>query len=297
MSDDSSKRKYVDLDQLDISTLESILRTELLSPEEDNAEMIDRILEVMVEREKKHNPSNLPDTDKARREFDCLYRNLEEPMYPIETEKETDTNRIPEPSPFNSRPKRRSLRRFLITAAVVAALVATTLIPVLGYVNVIQMVAHWTAEQFGFRTAEERSGNISSAQTDHVPAEYTELQAALEPMGIRLAIPEFPEGFEAEEPKLHTSPETGDANFFIMYTRGPDYITFSVIQNSGQPAASYEKDQEAVERYSCGGVTHYIFRNKESNVATWYASGMEYCLIASLPVSELKQMIKSIYGE
>lgn len=297
MSDDSSKKKYVNLDQLDTSTLESILRTELLSPEEDNAEMIDSILEVMVEREQKNNPGNLPDTNKAREEFHRLYRNLEEPLYPTKAEKETATAPSPEPIPFTSRSKRRSLRRFLIVAAVIAALITATSIPVLGYANVIQMVAHWTAEQFSFQTASGSSEDQVRATQEILPPEYSELQAALEPSGIRVAIPEFPEGFEAEEPTMHTSPETGDVKFSIMYTKDPDYITLDIVQNSGQPVTKYEKDQEAVETYPCGGVTHYIFRNKESNVATWYTNELEYCLATSLPVSELEQMIQSIYEE
>ena len=297
MSDDSSKKKYVNLDQLDTSTLESILRTELLSPEEDNAEMIDSILEVMVEREKKNNPDNLPDTGEAREEFDRLYRNLEEPLYPTKAEKDANANPSPEPIPFTSHPRRRSFRRFLMVAAVIAALIAATSIPVLGYANVIQMVAHWTAEQFSFQTSSGNSEAPKATQSENLPAEYSGLQDALDPSGISLTIPKVPGGFVAEEPVLYVSPETGDAEFSIMYTKEQDYIIFDIIQNSGQSGTNYEKDQQAVEAYSCGWVTHYIFRNLDSNVASWYSSGIEYCLATSLPISELEQMINSIYEE
>lgn len=296
MSDDSTKKKYVNLDQLDTNTLESILRTELLSSEEDNAEMIDSILEVIVEREKKNNPGNLPDINKAREEFDQLYRNLEDPLYPTKAEKESATAPFPEPNPFTSRPKRRSFRRFLIVAAVIAALIAATSIPVLGFANVFQMVAHWTTEQFSFQTS-SGSTEVPANQADNVPAEYAQLQEALEPSGLRLEIPKVPEGFAAEEPVMYTFPETGDVKYSIMYLKEQDYIIFSITQNSGQPVETYEKGSEAVETHLCGGVTHYIFRNKESNVAVWYSSGMEYCLDTSLPTSDLEQIINSIYGE
>lgn len=290
---DASKKKYAYLDQLSTEDLKAILRASALSEEADDPALIDYALEVIMQREKEQ--YEIPDAGETRKEFDQLYRELESPLYPIADEEAAKPCEL---HLSKAQTKKRSIRRTLIAAAIIAAVIFLTCIPVFGYANVVQMVAYWTADQFGFRIEDSSQfGNLTRQSNQQLPEEYQELQAILKERGIQFFVPEFPEGFKAEEPFLLVDTATANIEFSIMYTFNNDYIGFNLTQNEELPLLVYEKNNNEIEQYNYAGVTFYIFKNTGTITAAWVMDNLGYCIFTNSPSVNVKDIIHSMYKE
>ncbi|MEY8402540.1 DUF4367 domain-containing protein [Oscillospiraceae bacterium 44-34] len=284
MGDEYSKKRYSHLDQLSTKDLEEILRASALSEEADNPELIDQILEVIAERESEH----LPSAEQARRDFDQLYRTLEEPLYPVESSKMAKLGA----KKCLSHKQRKWRFKFTLLTAAAVVLVFITCVPVFGHANVIQMVATWTAEQFHFSLP-------ASSKSQGIPKEYAELQKAMEECGNKLLVPEFPSGFEPEEPVFSYHPEKQEIQFMIIWQKQDKFYMFSVKQDSEQlfDLYEYEKTDSHFETYTYNKINHYLLPNSENNTAIWNIGKTEYYVVTNMPLSDLKETIKSMYKE
>lgn len=285
-----ANKKYAKLDQLTTAELESILRADLSETESD-PELIDHVLEVIIEREKEEHDSSDSDRARARADFETLYKDLNEPLYPI-PERTTGPGRE---LPFHTKSRRRKVRHTLLAAAVVAVLVALTCVPVLGHANLFQLVAHWTAEQFSFRfTTEDGSSSVSAADSDPLPDEFAVFRDLVGEMGLTPVVPVIPEGFVATESKLFTFPVSGLLKFSIQWKNENNYIIFEIMEMDEQTESKYEKTAELVKTAVYGGVQYYFFSNIITNSVAWNLDGLEYCITTDLPISALEEIITSI---
>lgn len=285
MHEDASREKYAYLDHLSTGELESLLRAGILAEDSSDPEMMDYLLEVIVKRETEN--GHMPDLNEAREDFERLYRGLEDPLYPCEE---------PERTPPLSATGRKRLRRVLAAAVLAAILIALTCVPVFGHASVVQMVASWTAEQFRFQIADD-PGNAAQQSNQQLPEEYQELQTVLEERGIQLSVPDFPEGFVAEDPLLYVDTATENIEFSIMYLSDTDYIGFNLTQNGGLSFLAYEKNDSEIEQYDYAGVTHYIFKNTGTTMAAWEMDDFGYCIFTNSPAVKLKDIIQSTHKE
>lgn len=284
MGDEYSKKRYSHLDQLSTKDLEEILRASALSEEADNPELIDQILEVIAERESEH----LPSAEQARRDFDQLYRTLEEPLYPVESSKMAKLGA----KKCLSHKQRKWRFKFTLLTAAAVVLVFITCVPVFGHANVIQMVATWTAEQFHFSLP-------ASTKNQGIPKEYAELQKAMEECGVDLLIPEFPSDFEAGNPAFTYYSEKQKVQYMITWQNQDKFYVFNVKQDNEQVIdfQEYEKVNSPFETYTYNTIKHYLLPNLENNTAIWYVGTTEYCIITNMPMSNLKEILKSMYEE
>lgn len=291
MPEDASKKKFAYLDHLSTAELEALLHAAALSEDFDDPAMMDYLLEVIVKREQETN--DLPDMDRMREDFETLYRGLEEPLYPSEDFSSTsEISKLPTP-------KKKPLRRLLLAAALAVFLIAVTCFPVFGYSNVVQMVAYWTAERFGFHMADKdpESGSLIQQSNQQFPEEYQELQTILSECGIHLSVPEFPESYKAGGSLLSVDSVTGNVEFSIIYTQDTKYISFDLIQGTDTPITTYEKDDNDIEIYQYAGISHYIFSNNEKVMAVWIKEDIEYCLSTNSTSIDMTNLIRSIYKE
>lgn len=256
--------------------------------------MIDYILEVMIEKEEME--GRLFDTEKPREDFERLYRNLSAPLYPSEAI--PDQPAAIQENPSGKLSKRKPIRRILSVAALAAALLALTTIPVFGYSNVVQLVAHWTAEQFSFRQAGFAPEPDRSNLPIEVPEEYQELLEAFQQKGLDgLAVPQYiPDGFQVVDSDFYMSSSTDEMEFHVLYQKNNDNMAFT-LKKDGSPTTIFEKDNVTVETYNYGGIDIYIFSNIGDHVAVWYKNGIQYSIKTTLPVETLKQIIHSMYEE
>lgn len=295
MAGDASKKNYSYLSQMSTEELETILRSSALSEEADDPDLVDHILEVIMLREKNNN--DVLAIEQARKDFDKFYRNLDEPLYPI-AEDEGETAVPDKPHLTVSRTQKRRIKHVLIAAAVIAVLVSLAYIPVLGYNNIIQMVAYWTAEQFGFHPAGQTpatENNPRQTAPQQVPKEYSELQEIMLKYGVELVVPSFPEGFEVGEPVLSYYPEDNVLKFHILFHHENDYFIFGVNRDSDQNTSSYEKNTSLVETSLYNGIKHYFLENTDNNTVVWHLNELEHYIVTNMQFSDLKEILESMY--
>ena len=285
MAEDASK-KYAYLNQTSTEELNAILRASFLSEETDDPALIDYILEVIARRETED--SKIPDTGQARKEFDQLYCDLSCPLYPIPEAYTADTD-----GPRLNQ-KRRTI---LIAAAIVAALVSLTCVPVLGYPGVFQMIfAYWTDDYYTFGSHNDPGSQSGVGKSEDLPSEFLRLYNVLADQGVdKIAIPRYiPAGLRVGDSVLFVSPKTGGIDFSIQYQSDDDFLMFVVTQTPTPSEFIVEKDADSLEPYLSDGIEYHLFSNNGLNTATWNVDDLEYIITSSMPVTTLKEIIDSI---
>lgn len=287
MAEDASK-KYAYLNQTSTEELNAILRASFLSEETDDPALIDYILEVIARREAED--SNIPDTGQARKEFDQLYCDLSCPLYPIPEAYTADTD-----GPRLN--QKRRTKKILIAAAIVAALVSLTCVPVLGYPGVFQMIfAYWTDDYYTFGSHDAPGSQAVVGQPAEVPSGFVNLYNTMVEQGIdKITIPRYiPAGLRVGDSVLYVSPKTGGIDFSIQYQSGDDFLMFVVKQDSIPSEIVVEKDAKNLELYLSDSIEYHLFSNNGINTAAWTVDDLEYVITSSLSVTTLKEMIDSI---
>lgn len=279
------------LEHLSTEELEKLLCQDLALDDdlEQDSEYIMAIMEVISRRDT-DKTTHTVDVDAAWRDFQENYQgqaDVYEAVYlcdqPSDSQQGGETGkkaRVPKPA--------RVLFRVAVAAAVLAALLA---VPAFGQESLFQIAARWTQEQFGFQYVD------MDQQLDAIPEEYVEFEAALRDVGVeQITVPRYiPEEFQVVEQSLNILPETGAVDFSVLYQVGTSYLIFQATEYTGK-TLHYEKDNNDVEVYTCGGIDHYMFINNDnSNVATWHIDGVIYAIGSNLAVADVKDVIDSMY--
>lgn len=283
-----------DLENMSIPELEALLQQDFLASD-DSSPDVDYIMEIVevIQKKEQAKPDYQPlDTEKAWEEFQSFYNTEEGREYSIYRSDEEEEIPGPETAKQASKHKKfKTLYRLLLIAASICLLVALTCIPVLGYHNIFQMLASWTAEQFGFYMPPEEHSDPTQ-----VPEEFEELQDIMQELGVELVVPKFPEGFEAINPTLDYFPDNGTLQFLIMYQQGNDYYVFNVYQDKTHTFNHYEKSNSLVETKVYNGIKHYYFENDENHTVAWYDGTIEYSILTNQATSDLEKIVKSMYN-
>lgn len=299
VAEKNAKEKYAYLDQLSTKELQEILRADVDSPGRGDDEAIFYILEVMEKREQEHPSGSFPDLDACWQEFQTIYHTPEgegQSLYPAEDPDEAPAGAAPA-----GKPRRRVLRRRVLAAALLTLLIASLAIPVAGYDNLLEMIGHWTSEQFTFLTA-DRADETDLITDDEDSAETdvgAELRQVLQEYGVtENVVPTWmPDGFELMgDISVQEYSDFEKIEIFASYSDDNDSCTISIIQSSDLVQGyTYEKASDLPEVYFSGNVKHYIIQNTDTTIAAWYIGKLECSINTSLPKSELKRVIDSIY--
>ena len=299
VAEKNAKEKYAYLDQLSTKELQEILRADVDSPGRGDDEAIFYILEVMEKREQEHPSGSFPDLDACWQEFQTIYHTPEgegQSLYPAEDPDEAPAGAAPA-----GKPRRRVLRRWVLAAALLTLLIASLAIPVAGYDNLLEMIGHWTSEQFTFMTAdrEDESGLITDSEDSAETDVGAELRQVLQEHGItENVVPTWmPDGFEqTNDIFIEEYPEFGVTDFFATFSDGTDTCAVSIVKRSSYVDGNiYEKVSDNPEIYIAGNQNHYIVQNEESIIAAWYIENLECTINTTMSESDLKRAIDSIY--
>lgn len=283
------------LENLSIPELEALLQQDFLTSGSGSPDVdyIMAIVEVIHKKEQANPDYHSLDTAKAWEEFKSFYSTEEgraNSIYRSDGEMEDKILHSKPEKQTSKHKKSKMFHRYLLIAASLCLLIAMTCVPVLGYHNIIQMLASWTAEQFGFyMPPTERS------DPEQIPEEFEELQNIMQQLGAELIIPKFPEGFEVSDSRLSYLPDDGTLQFLIMYKREEEYYIFCVNWGSNNVIYQYEKDESLVEICSYNDINHYIMSNTNNNVVAWYIGNTEHYIISSSPISDLKKILEITY--
>ena len=92
------------------------------------------------------------------------------------------------------------------------------------------------------------------------------------------------------------NPNFDRLEFFAYYESGDNTCTLSVTKVTDPlEGLIYEKTLNSPEIYTVGSVNHYIVQNTDSIIAAWYVDDLECSINSTMPESDLKRVIDSIY--
>lgn len=301
MASPSKNQNYAYLSRLSTQKLLELLAAAPAPAEtpEDKA-YIDAIVEVVLEREERHPTGLLPDPEQAWEEFQQYYNTPEGEdlsLYPAENPGTAPSEPAPSQTEYwpQRRPKRHFFRRVVIVAAVV---VCIALPPALGFENVFQLIGAWTDDIFLLNNVSSLEGNEIEADKKSVDIE--EILGELN-YSENIFPTWIPEGFELEKVITNEFVLSGKTELRIHYKNGQtrELITFTYnVYNSiaSGTMTAFEKDANALEEYFVGDVTHYIFENLGKYIAVWNQNNIECAISGDVSLTELKEMLNSIYG-
>lgn len=301
MASPSKNQNYAYLSRLSTQKLLELLAAAPAPAEtpEDKA-YIDAIVEVVLEREERHPTGLLPDPEQAWEEFQQYYNTPEGEdlsLYPAENPGTAPSE--PAPSQTEYRPQRRPKRHFFRRVDIVAAVVVCiALPPALGFENVFQLIGAWTDDIFLLNNVSSLEGNEIEADKKSVDIE--EILGELN-YSENIFPTWIPEGFELEKVITNEFVLSGKTELRIHYKNGQtrELITFTYnVYNSiaSGTMTAFEKDANALEEYFVGDVTHYIFENLGKYIAVWNQNNIECAISGDVSLTELKEMLNSIYG-
>ena len=301
MASPSKNQNYAYLSRLSTQKLLELLAAAPAPAEtpEDKA-YIDAIVEVVLEREERHPTGLLPDPEQAWEEFQQYYNTPEGEdlsLYPAENPGTAPSE--PAPSQTEYRPQRRPKRHFFRRVVIVAAVVVCiALPPALGFENVFQLIGAWTDDIFLLNNVSSLEGNEIEADKKSVDIE--EILGELN-YSENIFPTWSPEGFELEKVITNEFVLSGKTELRIHYKNGQtrELITFTYnVYNSiaSGTMTAFEKDANALEEYFVGDVTHYIFENLGKYIAVWSQNNIECAISGDVSLTELKEMLNSIYG-
>ena len=301
MASPSKNQNYAYLSRLSTQKLLELLAAAPAPAEtpEDKA-YIDAIVEVVLEREERHPTGLLPDPEQAWEEFQQYYNTPEGEdlsLYPAENPGTAPSE--PAHSQTEYRPQRRPKRHFFRRVVIVAAVVVCiALPPALGFENVFQLIGAWTDDIFLLNNVSSLEGNEIEADKKSVDIE--EILGELN-YSENIFPTWIPEGFELEKVITNEFVLSGKTELRIHYKNGQtrELITFTYnVYNSiaSGTMTAFEKDANALEEYFVGDVTHYIFENLGKYIAVWNQNNIECAISGDVSLTELKEMLNSIYG-
>ena len=301
MASPSKNQNYAYLSRLSTQKLLELLAAAPAPAEtpEDKA-YIDAIVEVVLEREERHPTGLLPDPEQAWEEFQQYYNTPEGEdlsLYPAENPGTAPSE--PAPSQTEYRPQRRPKRHFFRRVVIVAAVGGCiALPPALGFENVFQLIGAWTDDIFLLNNVSSLEGNEIEADKKSVDIE--EILGELN-YSENIFPTWIPEGFELEKVITNEFVLSGKTELRIHYKNGQtrELITFTYnVYNSiaSGTMTAFEKDANALEEYFVGDVTHYIFENLGKYIAVWNQNNIECAISGDVSLTELKEMLNSIYG-
>lgn len=271
MSEHKRPQQYAYLEQLSLEELKGIIRADAESEENEDTDFIYAVLEVIDKKERELPGYQPVDVDKSWEEFQryCEARETGGTVQP-------------------HAPVRIVRKRLVAVAAAVAAAIALMLTVQAAGVDVFGAVAHWTDDVFSFTWGGRGT------------PERPEWAEALIEQGVdaNLIPTEIPDGYEPGELFIE---DIGLWKEFYQPFRSVDnsLLSISIILYSSPEylqISTYEKDSSLVETYEYGQGKIYTFSNIAENKVIYLDDLAEVCVIGSLSLEELKQILESIGG-
>lgn len=301
MAETDQNHKYAYLDQLSTAALQDILRADIESPESGDDEAIFYILEVMKRRAEESPPDAYPDLEQSWSDFRSIYNVPEgdgKSLYPGDPLDAVSTMRKVKP-----KGTRRVLRKLLMVATFLVLLTVTLTMPAFGNLSILEMLGHWTEEQFAFDTADNAAQELSeeSGETSAFESSTGEaLRLALQEHGIYAdVVPHWlPEGFEMERGiRVSEVDLSKTLEFSAFYSDNGYYCVISIVSHSDDEFyKTYEKLGSSPNIYTVNSIQHYIFNNTLAVTVAWNIDRLECSIITNYP-DELIKIIDSIYEE
>lgn len=287
---DSEVQRFQSLDKLSTPELEKLLRDDERGKITLDIAVIQRISELLLEREKQNPTVELPDPRVELNRMKASCSTSEQGVTAQDTVAETGKQ--------ERKAHRHPVRNTVAAIAAAAAIISIVVMPALGYESLLQILGQWTSEQFSFGIS-DNSSDLEEIDSPRIPGTYDSIREALDDYDITAAIvPSWiPDGFSSEEVNVDINiPAVGDVSFFATYTADDETLYFSYVFHATDSSLTYEKDDTEVQLYVVNGIIHYIFSDQDWTSAAWYVDDLECSISGNITTTEMEKMIDSIYG-
>lgn len=213
-----------------------------------------------------------------------LYEDAEEP---------DDNLHIQLISPDNRR--KRILSRIACIAIICVGLLTIGTATAYAFgIDVFQVVAEWSSEQFHLARGD---GYLAPGREVQINPELEELHALLKEhqVNVQVAPTYLPEGFIQNSVDIQQI--DGCQSFLGVYVNDDRIIGIRVEQRleSELTEMEYEKNDIAPESYFANGIEHHIVYNMGQYIAVWANGEYECSIWGDMEKDTLEAMIDSIY--
>lgn len=193
----------------------------------------------------------------------------------------------------------RRIHSWSMRAAAAAAVLILLLVPIVpqeaGAESLWETLARWTTEIVEFFGPRDNDHRIVEYEfkTDHPGLQ--QVYDAVVGLGVTdPVVPMWlPEGYELVELGIEQHPVK--TRMHSRFQSDDSSIVFFVDIYSEDVARMYQKDEDVVDSYECGGIVHQIIQNFDLTAVLWSRGCTECYLSLDCQEDELYRILKSIY--
>lgn len=283
-----------DLENLSIPELEALLQQDFMASDSGvpDTDYIMAIMEVIQRKEESQPDYQKMNIDQAWEEFQNFYNSNEGKKYSLYRSEESDRE-----DPINQAlPKRKKFRSLYLVALLALLLVAVTCVPVVGHVNVIQMVMSKAYSTFHLTP---KTPDSTSESVDSLAGSYDTIQDALEACNITTpVVPKILlEEFEQSQIEIINYPLSHNTKISSHFVNATQDILLQFTIHDRVINGWYERNvNELFEVYTANMIEHSIFKNMDDIAIIWNNGNLECSITGNIQsVSEAKELIDSIY--
>jgi len=274
-----------DLNAMTTEELRELLRAEIES-DEDDTDLVLNILEVIRKRREEGQIDNPVDVDQAWADFQKYY------AAPDGRRKDRHVSRT-------DVYRKRGIKLAVSLAAIFTVMILA--VPkASGFTDIWDMFVEWTGDVFSFSNKYEGDPIESKLENPEKPETFKNLQEALDAYDVKvpLAPKWIPGGYEVFKVAVEHMSQSDKMVFTAAYRNSEKQVIAVMISKyeTTDPHIS-ESDEKQPDEYVVNNITHYVFKNYDRQVVSWYNGQYEGIISGMLSDDEVKNMIDSIYKE
>lgn len=202
------------------------------------------------------------------------------------------------------KPHIKSLKRTFLVAAIITALLCSTVIVHASGYNIFDWFFRRTSDSLDVEVTNQSSSQQHISDDDGeimlpLEKEYTDIDTFIvENPSIRL--PEYiPDGMEFIS--CQVSIDTDGESYMMWFENSEtnENIALNQFIYSDEQFAKtfgFEIDNEYSEQYIVNDITHYIESNYDDYSVVWFSENRSYYVGSNLSLEEIKKIINSYYG-
>lgn len=285
MSKDTHNSRDMDVtlyDKMSTAELEELLRQDAVfgdSNESSINELI-YIMELVANRKRVENPSEIIDEEEAKKSFDENYRPIAERGEALFEEEASEPEAI-----IQSGTHRRFFRTAIAIAAVIALMLAASVVASAMGFNVWNHVADWTHEVFGYGEKYEADERLY------------DFKIMFDKDGVAPNIlPTYiPEGYEVVSVDKYSNPAY--EQYSCKLSNGRHSIVIEYVICADNRANELEKESDSPDIQTYNGTDYYFVSNDGKNYVSWSNGEIDGSILYTDSELDIERIIQSILGE
>lgn len=290
MPDEGKGKSYPILEHMSVEELESLLAQDFTAFDdaEPDIDYIMAVMEVIKKKESENPQAEQIDVDAAWNDFRENYQGHADAFEP---------GRLQEPDSSHLRQIKKKHRPLRI-AAIVAVLIVVLCGAASAFgIEILQAIANWGAETFGF----EPPFSVTQSVDEEVSSQKDPFGLIREAVADKTNISVIPTRAPHETKQIGKINVTERINGYSIqgsFETSSNQFTIRIRIYDETPEnydGVYQKDDNQVQEYEVGGVTHYFLTNLEISQVTWTQENVEVQIQGNLSLNDLEEMVNSIY--